>query len=54
VIHRYAPSLPDESLSRGETVLRIGAYVLLGTVAALFSLLLVVILLSFLVTWLAN
>ena len=54
VIHNYARPLPEEPLSRGERVLRVGAYVLLGTVAACFALLLVVTMLAFLVAWLAN
>ncbi len=41
-------------LSRSEKVLRIGAYIFLGTVAAFFVLLLVVTMLAFLVVWLAN
>lgn len=54
VIGYYARAFPDQSLSRGERALRIGAYVLLGTVAAVFVLLLVVTMLAFLVAWLAN
>jgi hypothetical protein len=54
VIHNYALPLPEEPLSRGERVLRIGAYVLLATVSAGFVLLLVVTMLAFLVAWLAN
>ena len=54
VIRNYARAFPDESLSRGERVLRIGAYIFLGTVAAVFVLLLVVTMLAFLVAWLAN
>ena len=54
VIYNYAPPLPEEPLPRGDRVLRIGAYVLLTTVAACFALLLVVTMLAFLVAWLAN
>ena len=54
VIRNYASSFSMGSLSRGERVLRIGAYIFLGTVAAFFVLLLVVTMLAFLVAWLAN
>jgi hypothetical protein len=54
VIGRYALTFPEASLSLGERVLRVGAYVVLGTVAAIFALLLVVTVLAFLVAWLAG
>ena len=54
VIHRYAPPVTGERLSRPERVLRVGAYILLGGVAGLFILLLVVTMLAFLVAWLAS
>ena len=54
VIRNYARPFPDEPLSRGERVLRRGAYVLLGAVAACLVLLLVVTMMAFLVAWLAN
>jgi hypothetical protein len=58
VIRNYARALPEGSLSRGERALRVGAYVLLGTTAAAFALLLAVTMLAFLVAvlaaWLAN
>jgi hypothetical protein len=54
VIGKYALTFPEAPLSLGERVLRVGAYVVLGTVAALFALLLVVTVLAFLVAWLAG
>ena len=54
VIYNYARTFSIGSLSRGEKVLRIGAYIFLGTVAFFFVLLLVVTMLAFLVAWLAN
>jgi hypothetical protein len=54
VIYNYARAFSIGSLSRGEKVLRIGAYIFLGTIAAFFVLLLVVTMLAFLVAWLAN
>ena len=54
VIYNYAPPSTEETLTRGERSVRIGAYVVLGAVAALLALLLVVTLLAFLVAWLAS
>jgi hypothetical protein len=54
VIGNYSRSFPDGALSRGEKVLRIGAYAIVGTVAAVFALLLAVTMLAFLVAWLAK
>lgn len=53
-IGKYVRALPEAPLLRGERVLRTGAYVVLGTVAAFFALLLVVTMLAFVVAWLAN
>ncbi len=54
VIYNYARAFSVGSLSRGEKVLRIGAYIVLGTVAACFVLLLVVTMLAFLVARLVS
>ncbi len=54
VIGRYLRAFPEAPLSRVEKVLRSGAFVVLGAVAAFFALLLVVTMLAFLVAWLAT
>jgi hypothetical protein len=54
VIDTYAAAVPEGPLSRSEKALRMVAYVLLGTVAAVFILLLAVTMLAFLVAWLAG
>jgi hypothetical protein len=54
VIGRYALAPPEAPLTRAEKALRMGAYVVLGAIAALFALLLVVTILAFLVAWVAN
>lgn len=54
VIHGYAPAVTGETFSRGEKVLRIGAYIVRGAIAAFLVLLLVVTILAFLVASISN
>jgi hypothetical protein len=54
VIGNYARGFPERPLSRGEEMVRMAAYVIVGTIAAGFALLLAVTVLAFLVAWAAN
>jgi hypothetical protein len=54
VIRRYVRPIPDAPQSLGDRAVRVGAYVVLGTVAIVFALLLVVTMFAFLVAWLAS